>query len=164
MDSFPFSNKGLEFRGLNNREGSYLEGTARPRAFPFRGKSDYGWPSVGGLLHLRLNGDNLHLSPSFFDGLVSGELTLIGPAVQPTLQGKVAMRKARIGLPEATGGAFPFDVNLDLQCEALNDVYFRMYGMAYIPFNGQLHVGGTLRKPELSGELVSSRGWVNVLG
>lgn len=158
-----FSNKGLEFRGLNNREGSYLEGRLGRGRFRLGGRV-----IMDGLrleaFALRLNGDNLHLSPSFFDGLVSGELTLVGPAAQPTLQGKAAVRKTRIELPEATGGAFPFDVNLDLQCEALDDVYFRMYGMAYVPFNGQLHVGGTLRKPELNGELVSSRGWVNVLG
>lgn len=158
-----FSHQGLEFRGLSNRAGSYLEGRLGRGRFRLGGRVFMDGLRLEGFA-LRLIGDNLHLSPSFLDGLVSGDLTLTGPAVQPTLRGKVAIRKARIGLPEAKGSVPPFDVNLDLQCEALNDVYFRMYGMAYIPFNGHLHVGGTLRKPELSGELVSSRGWVNVLG
>ena len=36
--------------------------------------------------------------------------------------------------------------------------------MAYVPFNGDIHVGGSLGKPELDGVLTSTRGWVNVLG
>ncbi|HHW12535.1 MAG TPA: hypothetical protein GXX33_05990 [Firmicutes bacterium] len=158
-----FSSRGLELRGLSNREGSYLEGRLGRGRFRLGGRVMMDGLRLEGFA-LRLNGDNLLLSPSFFDGLVGGELTLAGPATQPTLQGKVAIRKARIELPEAKGNTVPFDLNLDLQCEALNDVYFRMYGMAYVPFNGRLHVGGTLRKPELNGELVSNRGWVNVLG
>lgn len=158
-----FSNQGLEIRGLSNKEGSYLEGRLGKGRFRLGGRV------VMDGLHLeafalRLTGDSLHLSPSFFDGLVGGELALTGPVAHPTLQGKVSVRKARIELPEASGSALPFDLNLDLHGEALNDVYFRMYGMAYVPFQGRLHVGGTLKRPELDGEFTSNRGWVNVLG
>ncbi|HBR35249.1 MAG TPA: hypothetical protein DD734_11495 [Firmicutes bacterium] len=157
------SPQGLEFRGLNNREGSYLEGRLGNGRFRLGGRVIMDGLKLEAFA-LRLTGDNLYLAPSFFDGLVGGELALTGPFTQPMLQGKVTVRKARIELPEGGGPALPFDLNLDLACEAANDVYFRMYGMTYIPFNGSIHVGGSLRKPELDGKLNSTRGWVNILG
>jgi len=158
-----FSYQGLEFRGLNKKENSFLEGRLGNGRFRLGGRiAAHGLQPQS--FALRLTGDNLHLTPSFFDGLVSGELALTGPITQPSLSGKVTLRKARIEVPEGSGQALPFDVNLDLQCETANDVYFRMYGMAYIPFNGRLQVAGSLRKPELTGELTSTRGWVNILG
>jgi autotransporter translocation and assembly factor TamB len=158
-----FSDQGLELRGLSNKEGSYLEGRLGSGRFRLGGRviSD-GLRPEG--FDLRLLGVHLHLSTSFFDGLVDGELTLTGPFTQATLSGEATVQKARIEVPEGTSAALPFDLNLDLQCEAANDVYFRMYGMAYIPFNGRLQVGGCLRKPEINGELISTRGWVNILG
>lgn len=158
-----FSNRGLEFRGLNNKEGTYLEGRLGNGRFRLGGRIVSNGLRLESFA-LRLRGDNLHLAPSFFDGLVSGELALTGPVTKPSLHGKVTLRKARIEIPEGTGPALPFDLDLDLECEAANDVYFRMYGMAYIPFNGRLQVGGCLQKPELNGELTSTRGWVNFLG
>jgi autotransporter translocation and assembly factor TamB len=157
------SPQGLEFRGLNNKEGSSLEGRLGKGRFRLGGRV-----IMDGLrleaFALRLKGDNLYLTPFFFDGLVSGQLALTGPVAKPMLQGKVTLRKARIELPEGGGRPLPFDLDLDLACQAANDVYFRIYGMAYVPFNGDIHVGGSLGKPELDGVLTSTRGWVNVLG
>ncbi|HBK67445.1 MAG TPA: hypothetical protein DDZ91_02275, partial [Firmicutes bacterium] len=87
-----------------------------------------------------------------------------GSVAQPVLRGQAVLKKARVGVPEATGGSLPFDLKMDLNLQAANDVYFRMYGMAYIPFTGRMHVGGSLSKPELTGEFNSSRGWVNFMG
>ncbi len=158
-----FSNRGVEIRGLNNKEGGYLEGRCGSGRFRLGGSIlSKGIEPEEFRLHLK--GDNLHLNQSFFDGLVTGEIDLIGPIENVVLRGQAVVKKARIGVPSSTGGTLPFDLNLDLNLQVANDVYFRMYGMAYVPFTGRLHVGGFLSKPELTGEFNSSRGWVNFMG
>ncbi len=158
-----FSNKGLKIRGLKNKDDGYVEGRLGSGRFRLGGSI-----ISNGLelkeFNLNLKGDNLHLAQPFLDGLVSGELALTGSVAQPVLRGQAVLKKARVGVPEATGGSLPFDLKMDLNLQAANDVYFRMYGMAYIPFTGRMHVGGSLSKPELTGEFNSSRGWVNFMG
>ncbi len=158
-----FSNRGVEIRGLNNKEGGYLEGRCGSGRFRLGGSIlSNGLEPKEFRLHLK--GDNLYLSQSFYDGLLSGEIDLTGPIEDAVLSGQAVIKKARIGVPSSSGGTLPFDLNMDLNLRAANDVYFRMYGMAYVPFTGRLHVGGSLSKPELTGEFNSSRGWVNFMG
>jgi len=158
-----FSQQGLRILGLSRREGSRLEGRFGNGRFRLGGRIN-----ARGLLpqvfDLGFEGENLHLELPFLDGLVSGKLALTGAVAEPALRGEITLRKARIGLPESTGGKSPLDLNLDLEVQAANDVYFRMYGMAYVPFNGKMQVGGTLNKPVLDGTFTSNRGWVNFMG
>ena len=158
-----FSPQGLRILGLNRKEGSRLEGRFGNGRFRLGGSIN-----SRGLIpqefDLGLAGENLHLKLPFLDGLVSGELALTGAVAEPTLLGEVVLRKARVGLPEGTGGTPPLALNLDLTAQAADDVYFRMYGMAYVPFTGTIRVGGTLNKLVLDGTFTSSRGWVNFMG
>ena len=158
-----FSPQGLRILGLNRKEGSCLEGRLGNGRFRLGGSIN-SRGLVPQEFDLGFEGENLHLDQPLLDGLVSGKLALTGAVDEPTLQGEVLLRKARVGLPEGTGGTPPLGLNLDLTVQAANDVYFRMYGMAYVPFTGTMQVSGSLNKLVLDGTFASNRGWVNFMG
>ncbi|NLY88992.1 MAG: hypothetical protein GX085_05160 [Firmicutes bacterium] len=115
-------------------------------------------------LDLRIRGHNLYYTNAMFDGEFDANLSLAGPVTDPLLKGEILVEKTRISLPSSTGLPANFDLRLDLNLKAGRDVYFRQYGLASIPLNGQLRVGGRLSAPEITGELGANRGWINVYG
>lgn len=115
-------------------------------------------------LDLRFTGNDLYYSNAMFDGQFDGELFLTGSVTDLLLKGEVLVEKTRISLAASAGLPSNFDLQLDLDLKAGRDVYFRQYGLASIPLNGSLHVGGRLSDPEIIGELTADRGWLNVYG
>lgn len=115
-------------------------------------------------LELKIGGHNLYYTSAVFDGEFDAEVSLTGPVTDPLLKGDVLVEKTRISLASSNGPPANFDLRLDLDLKAGRDVYFRQYGLASIPLNGNLHVGGRLSAPEITGELSAGRGWVNVYG
>jgi hypothetical protein len=135
------------------------------------GKGDFrgeGYILMNGIrpekLELKLGGHNLHYTNAMFNGEFDADLSLTGPATDPLLKGEVLVEKTRISLASTGGLPANFDLRLDLNFKTGRDVYFRQYGLASIPLQGQLHVGGRLSNPEITGELSASRGWINVYG
>ncbi len=143
---------------LNKLAGRYGEGD-------FRGE---GYILMNGLrpekLDLKIGGYNLHYTNAMFDGEFDADLSLTGPVTDPLLKGDVRVEKTRISLASTSALPANFDLRLDLNLKTGRDVYFRQYGLASIPVQGQLHVGGRLSNLEITGELSASRGWINVYG
>jgi translocation and assembly module TamB len=115
---------------------------------------------------LKFSGDKLYYTNPLFSGLINARLQLFGPFTGPLLSGDVTVEKTRISVGSLRSGssAGKLDLGFDLNIKAGHEVYFRQYGLANIPLSGGIHVGGTLKKPVLTGEFTADRGSVTVYG
>lgn len=115
-------------------------------------------------LTLKTSGEKLHYKSPLFDGFFSGEVSLTGPVKRPLLSGQVVAEKTRITFAPRSGASPALDLALDLTLRTGSDVYFRQYGLANIPLEGGLHLGGTVKDPVLVGNMTATRGSVTVYG
>jgi len=108
--------------------------------------------------------------PGLYIGRVDAGLALRGPAPDPTLSGGVTLSNGRITYtgalpggtePAARGALLP--VALDVNVGTSGNLSYGE-GPVQLALAGNVHAGGTLADPKLSGEIRSENGTVNLFG
>lgn len=126
-------------------------------------------------LQLSLRADAVTLDiPGLYNGALTANFKLEGPAAQPMLSGRATVSDGLIspsgaaaqgGGPGGPGGlgVLPPGLNLDLSVDAGQNTTFTL-GAIRAQVEGSVHVGGTLAHPALSGRVTSPEGEVAFLG
>lgn len=107
---------------------------------------------------------DLGLSHKYFQGPVSGTLSLTGPASQPRLAGQITLARDVIDIPMAppSGLALP-PVDLDVEVTVGDRV--RLYNpyMYDAMVSGRVRLAGSTLAPQFSGRITAQRGTVSYL-
>ncbi|HKX19607.1 MAG TPA: translocation/assembly module TamB domain-containing protein [bacterium] len=120
-------------------------------------------------LNLGLEAHQLNVDvPGVYSGRVDATLALKGPAADPVLSGGVIVSGGRVtyaggvpGTPSVKAAAPP--VQLDVTVRTGTDVTYGE-GPVQLTLAGNVHAGGTLAQPKLSGEVRSDGGSVDLFG
>ena len=121
-------------------------------------------------LSVRASGATLDI-PELYNGTLSADLQLMGPAGGPTLSGRATLQDGIISPAGSSGAAggrggfatLPGDLKLDVSLEAGKNTTFTV-GAIRAQVEGTVHVGGTLAQPAMSGRVTSPEGEVAFLG
>ncbi len=115
-------------------------------------------------LDLAAKGVTLQI-PGLYSGGLDGTLHLGGPATQPTLAGDVTVSHGQVALAAspAAGGGGPIPVGLDVAVKLGDNVAYAQ-GPVRAELSGGIHVGGTLARPALSGEIRALNGTLALFG
>jgi translocation and assembly module TamB len=128
-----------------------------------------------GRLQLSLRADAVTIDiPDLYNGALTADLKLEGPAGQPTLSGRATLQDGLIspagtigqaGGPGGPGGlgVLPPGLKLDVSVDAGQNTTFTL-GAIRAQVEGSVHVGGTLAHPTMSGRVTSPEGEVAFLG
>jgi hypothetical protein len=126
------------------------------------------------VVQLALRADNVRIDvPGFFAGQVDADLAASGPAAAPTVSGKVTLSQGQItpgaisgstagGGARKSGGGLA-DLKLDVNLEVGQKVVL-VLGPVRSDIVGEVHAGGTLARPLLSGRITSPGGQVEAMG
>ena len=106
--------------------------------------------------------------PGVYAGRVDATLALRGPAADPILSGGVTVSGGRVTYAGGVPGASPAKaaapaVRLDVTVRTATDIIYGE-GPVQLALAGNVHAGGTLADPKLSGEVRSDGGSVDLFG
>ncbi|HLN13322.1 MAG TPA: translocation/assembly module TamB domain-containing protein, partial [bacterium] len=115
---------------------------------------------------LVLSGTNITVvMPGLYSGGVDGSLSLSGPALRPTLAGTINLSHGTVAVTEAAGPGTLSDVPIRLDASVvLGDSVNYVQGPARARLTGGLHIGGTIGRPVLTGQVQAINGTINILG
>ncbi len=116
-------------------------------------------------IRMTLKADRATLDiPGLYRGQVDAGLEINGPAIRPTVSGRVALSNGLVSPGgSAAGIGASSDLRLDLTLEAGPNTAFTL-GAIRAQVDGSIHVGGTLAHPLLSGRVTAPEGEVAFLG
>jgi len=103
--------------------------------------------------------------PGFYTGRIDAAMALAGPASRPKLSGRATFSRGRVTYAPGLGPAKPVrsGLGLDVSLVAGENLQYAQ-GPIQAGIGGELHIGGTVERPDLTGRITALGGTVNVLG